>query len=48
MIRLIILLANWFAQNNVDDMVIFVTIFITGANQVCLLPDMKHSSIEVN
>ena len=27
-------LTNWFARKNVDDTVIFVTIFITGTNQV--------------
>ena len=27
-------LTDWFAQKNVDNSVIFVTIFITGTNQV--------------
>ena len=29
-----LLLTDWFAQKNLDNMVIFVTIFITGKNQV--------------
>ena len=33
------MLTNLYAQKNVDDTVIFVTIFITGANQVCLTTD---------
>ena len=32
-------LNNWFARRNVDNMVIFVTIFITGTNQVCSITD---------
>ena len=32
------LLTDWFARKNVDDTVIFVTIFITGTNQVHLIP----------
>ena len=34
-----ILLTDWFARKNVDDTVIFVTIFITGTNQVGLITD---------
>ena len=30
---------NWFARKNVDDAVIFVTIFITGTKQVCSITD---------
>ena len=33
------LLTDWFARKNLDDTVIFVTIFITGKNQVCLITD---------
>ena len=33
------LLNNWFARKNLDDTVIFVTIFITGTNQVRLITD---------
>ena len=33
------MLADSFAWKNVDDTVIIVTIFITGTNQVCLIPD---------
>ena len=31
----ILVLADWFAQKNVDDTVRIVTIFITARNQVC-------------
>ena len=31
------LLTDWFARKNIDNMVIFVTIFITGMNQVRLI-----------
>ena len=34
-----VLLTNWFARKNVDDTVKFVTVFITGTNQVCLITD---------
>ena len=33
------LLTDWFARKNVDDRVIFVTIFITGTNQVRSITD---------
>ena len=33
------MLADWFAQKNKDDMVIFVTIFITSTNQVRSITD---------
>ena len=33
------MLTDWFAQKNVDYRVIFITIFITGTNQVCLITD---------
>ena len=44
-----ILLTDWYARKNVDDTIIFVTIFITGTNQVrsitdsiyCKLPNCK-------
>ena len=32
-----ILLTDWFARKNVDNTVIFVTIFIIGTNQICLI-----------
>ena len=33
------LLTDWFARKNVDDTVIFVTIFITGTKQVRSITD---------
>ena len=33
------MLTDWFARKNVDDTVIFATIFITGTNQVCSITD---------
>ena len=36
----ILLLTYWFARKNVDDTVIFVTIFITGTNQVHSITDI--------
>ena len=33
------MLTDWFAQKNLDDTVIFTTIFITFTNQVCLITD---------
>ena len=35
----IILLTDWFAQKNIDNTVMFVTIFITGSKQVCSITD---------
>ena len=38
------LLTDWFAQKNLEDTVIFVTIFITGTNQVCSITDYSGGS----
>ena len=40
-------LTDWFARKNVDEMVIFVTIFITGMNQVCLITDNIQNQLSV-
>ena len=32
-------LTNWFALKNLDDTVIFVTVFITGSKKVRLITD---------
>ena len=37
--NVMVLLTDWFAQKNLDDTVIFVTIFITGTNQVRPITD---------
>ena len=34
-----VILTDCYARKNVDDPVIFVTIFITGMNQVCSITD---------
>ena len=33
------MLSDWFARKNVDDTVVFVTIFITGTKQVHSITD---------
>ena len=38
----ICLLSNWFARKNVVNTVIFVKIFTTGTNQVCLGADNPY------